>query len=176
MITKELKAIKRLEIVSTETYCMNPLREKLIGYFLSYDIPWTHAFTGTFKRKIYSKSKAERPCLTFANNINQCFGYETKRRVYKKHKHTRLPNISVIEGDGTDTHIHCHFLLCLPPDIPFLYLFWLVTRAWLKTGNATIQHNHFEPIYNLHGWVDYITKEVSSKQCDAIDFRSTHLW
>ena len=35
--------------------------------------------------------------------------------------------------------------------------------------------NDFQPIYNNYGWADYITKEITATNTDALDLSTTNI-
>ena len=45
---------------------------------------------------------------------------------------------------------------------------------WKRLSSAGFV-NDFQPIYNNYGWADYITKEITATNTDALDLSTTNI-
>lgn len=153
-----------------------PMQGALEQFFMESGIEWSHAFTGTFQHKVERKSKAEMYTRKFSNSLNTLCGFPNANRRAKKDPTLRLPMLTVIEGGQFGIHLHCHFLLAKPKNMTNAEFENLIKIAWRKIGNASILFNDIKPLSNTAGWVDYITKEVTSESTDAINWQYTHVY
>lgn len=153
-----------------------PIQSALEQFFIESGIEWTHAYTGTFQHVVEKKSDAEKYARKFSNSLNTLCGLPNANRRAKKDLTLRLPMLTVIEGGSFGIHLHCHFLLAKPKNMTDSEFEKLIKLAWRKTSNGSILFNDLKPLSDTAGWVDYITKEVTSESTDAVNWQCTHVY
>jgi hypothetical protein len=116
---------------------------------------------GTYKRKI-TRIDCERIAKRFTQKLNrQVFG---KRGADKFGKSLRY--LPVVEGERSSKNLHLHFAIGgLPSHVKLNEFDALVTNA--KLNVEYIDAEHKVDIADS-GWLEYITKEVGTKDTDNI--------
>lgn len=116
---------------------------------------------GSYKRRI-TRTDCERIAKRFTQKLNrEVFG----KRNADKHGYT-LKYLPVVEGERSSKNLHLHFAIGgLPKHIKFNQFDALVTQAKLHVENIDSQH---KVDLTDSGWMEYITKEVGSKDTDNV--------
>jgi len=116
---------------------------------------------GTYKRKL-TREDCERIARRFTQKLNrQVFGKYAADRCGKT-----LRYLPVIEGERSNKHLHLHFAIGgLPSHIKFNQFDTLVTNAKLQVENIDCEH---KVDVTDSGWMEYITKEVGTKDTDTV--------
>jgi hypothetical protein len=116
---------------------------------------------GTYKRKL-TRDDCERIARRFTQKLNrEVFGKYAAEKGGKSLKY--LP---VVEGERSNKHLHLHFAVGgLPSHVRFNQFDTLVTNAKLNVEQIDIQH---EVDIADSGWIEYITKEVGTKDSDNV--------
>jgi hypothetical protein len=116
---------------------------------------------GTYKRAL-TRADCERIARRFTQKLNrQVFGKYAAEKGGKSLKY--LP---VVEGERSNKNLHLHFAIGgLPSHVKFNQFDTLVTEAKVQVESIDTQHE-----VNLvdSGWIDYITKEVGTKDTDNV--------
>jgi hypothetical protein len=116
---------------------------------------------GTYKRKL-NRIDCERIAKRFTQKLNrEVFGKYAAEKGGKSLKY--LP---VVEGERSNKHLHLHFAVGgLPSHVKFNQFDSLVTKAKLHVEHIDAQHD-----VNItdSGWIEYITKEVGTKDTDNV--------
>lgn len=116
---------------------------------------------GTYKRKL-TRDDCERIAKRFTQKLNrEVFGKYAAEKGGKSLKY--LP---VVEGERSNKHLHLHFAVGgLPSHVRFNQFDKLVTNAKLHVEHIDVQH---EVDITDSGWIEYITKEVGTKDTDNV--------
>ena len=116
---------------------------------------------GTYKRKL-TRDDCERIAKRFTQKLNrEVFGKYAAEKGGKSLKY--LP---VVEGERSNKHLHLHFAVGgLPSHVKFNQFDTLVTNAKLHVEHIDVQH---EVDITDSGWIEYITKEVGTKDSDNV--------
>ena len=116
---------------------------------------------GTYKRRL-TRDDCERIAKRFTQKLNrEVFGKYAAEKGGKSLKY--LP---VVEGERSNKHLHLHFAVGgLPSHVRFNQFDTLVTNAKLHVEHIDIQH---EVDITDSGWIEYITKEVGTKDTDNV--------
>ena len=117
--------------------------------------------SGTYKRKL-TRDDCERIARRFTQKLNrEVFGKYAAEKGGKSLKY--LP---VVEGERSNKHLHLHFAVGgLPSHVRFNQFDTLVTNAKLHVEHIDVQH---EVDITDSGWIEYITKEVGTKDSDNV--------
>jgi len=116
---------------------------------------------GTYKRKL-TRVDCERIAKRFTQKLNrEVFG----KRGAEKFGHS-LKYLPVVEGERSNKNLHLHFAIGgLPIHVNFNQFDRLVTNAKLNVEH--IDAEHMVDIADS-GWIEYITKEVGTKDTDNV--------
>jgi hypothetical protein len=116
---------------------------------------------GTYKRKL-TRIDCERIAKRFTQKLNrEVFG----KRGADKFGHS-LKYLPVVEGERSNKNLHLHFAIGgLPIHVKFNQFDRLVTNAKLNVEH--IDAEHMVDIADS-GWIEYITKEVGTKDTDNV--------
>jgi hypothetical protein len=116
---------------------------------------------GTYKRKL-TRDDCERIARRFTQKLD--------REIFGKRKAGRagytLKYLPVVEGERSNKHLHLHFAVGgLPSHVRFNQFDTFVTNAKLHVEHIDVQH---EVDITDSGWIEYITKEVGTKDSDNV--------
>ena len=116
---------------------------------------------GTYKRKL-TRLDCEKIAKRFTQKLNrEVFG----KRGADKFGHT-LKYLPVVEGERSNKNLHLHFAVGgLPSHVKFNKFDRLVTNAKLNVEHIDAEH---KVDITDSGWIEYITKEVGSKDTDNV--------
>jgi hypothetical protein len=116
---------------------------------------------GTYKRKL-TRIDCERIAKRFTQKLN--------REVFGKRGADKfglsLKYLPVVEGERSNKNLHLHFAIGgLPSHVKFNQFDKLVINAKLN-----VEHIDAEHVVDIadSGWIEYITKEVGSKDTDNV--------
>jgi hypothetical protein len=151
----------------------SPLQQAVIDYLCCPQSDFNLAATLTFRTNIRDRINAESIGLRFQQFHNNNLGFPNWKRKWRHDSTQRAPMIMVLEGDGDYTPFHYHALLSKPSGISEQRFVRNVTTSWSK-ATSTRTNNVFKPIYDLGGWMEYVTKEISSTSTDCIHWDATH--
>ena len=116
---------------------------------------------GTYKRKL-TRIDCERIAKRFTQKLNrEVFG----KRGADKFGHS-LKYLPVVEGERSNKNLHLHFAIGgLPSHVKLNQLDALVINAKLNVENIDTEHMVDTAD---SGWIEYITKEVGTKDTDNV--------
>jgi hypothetical protein len=116
---------------------------------------------GTYKRKL-TRHDCERIAKRFTQKLDrEIFG----KRKAGKEGYT-LKYLPIVEGERSNKNLHIHFAIGgLPSYVKFNEFDSFVTRAKLHVEN--IDKEHKVSIADA-GWIEYITKELGTKDTDNV--------
>jgi len=138
---------------------------------------FNYAVTLTFPAKfVKTREEAQRQCSKFRDYYNKTFGYKKNhRRAAKHNKKLSAPFAAIIEGDGKNVHWHYHIALHKPDNLSHERYSQVVNLLWYNALNKQETRNTVEQIYS-NGWAEYITKEFSTGNTDAIDEKNYNVY
>ena len=143
-------------------------------YLCESNSGFNYAASLTFLKAPRSKEQAQKIGMRFQHSYNIALGMNNWRRKYKKDKRKRAAIVAVLEKGGQTGRLHYHLMLSKPDEMQHTEFVELIQKAWAGTGNGGTEHNKIEPIFDLGGWVNYITKKISSTSTDAVHADATH--
>ena len=116
---------------------------------------------GSYKRKL-TRADCERIAKRFIQKLNrEAFG----KRGAEKYGYS-LMYLVVVEGERSNKNLHLHFAIGgLPSHVKFNEFDKLVTSA--KSCVDYIDTEHMVKLADS-GWIEYITKEIGSKDTDNV--------
>ena len=125
--------------------------------------------------------------LTFLPNITEARARKTLRRWWNevdrkfygnavKRPAKRVKRVWVLETGRSGTNYHYHISTNRPKDrnISLADFRKMLELRWERLSSAGFV-NDFQPIYNNYGWADYITKEITATNTDALDLSTTNI-
>jgi hypothetical protein len=125
--------------------------------------------------------------LTFLPNITEARARKTLRRWWNevdrkfygnavKRPAKRVKRVCVLETGKSGTNYHFHISTNRPKDrnISLADFRKMLELRWERLSSAGFV-NDFQPIYNNYGWADYITKEITATNTDALDLSTTNI-
>ena len=103
------------------------------------------------------------------------FKSPTYQKTFKKQSKL-VERVCALEKGQSGTHYHYHIATSPPNDINISLDKYrlMIAREQNKLSSAGYIKK-FQPIYDNKGWVDYITKEITTTNTDVIDEVTTHL-
>ena len=113
-------------------------------------------------RRALKREDCERVTKRFIQKLNrQVFGKYAADKCGKSLKY-----IPIVEGERSNKHLHLHFAIGgLPSHVKFNQFDKLVTNAKLHVEHIDVQHT---VDITDSGWIEYITKEVGTKDTDNV--------
>jgi len=116
---------------------------------------------GSYKRKL-TRVDCERIAKRFTQKLNrEVFGKYAAEKGGKS-----LKFLPVVEGERSNKHLHLHFAIGgLPSHIKLNQFDSLVTSAKLNVEHIDVEH---KVDVTDSGWMEYITKEVGTKDTDNV--------
>ena len=124
--------------------------------------------------------------LTFLPNITEARARKTLRRWWNevdrdfygnavKRQAKRVKRACVLETGRSGTNYHYHISASRPKDrdISLKEYIQMLELHWKRLSSAGFV-NDFQPIYNNYGWADYITKEITATNTDALDLSTSN--
>ncbi len=146
----------------------NSQQEAAIKWITQID--WQLAITLTFYKDC-TEHRARKTMRRLWNGIDrQLYGQALKK------EGKRVKRVCAFEKGHSGTHYHYHIATKPPQDIDISFDKYklLIAKEWNKLSSAGYIKK-FQPIYDNKGWVDYITKEITTTNTDVIDEVTTHL-
>ena len=130
---------------------------------------WEYKITLTYINEV-TQARAEKTLRRWWNEIDRHFYGNTVKRQAKRTKRTSL----IEKGkSGTNYHYHIHAKSPEDRDISLKGYIQMLELHWKGLGSAGFV-NDFQPIYNNYGWADYITKEITATNTDALDLSTSN--
>lgn len=138
---------------------------------------FNYAITLTFPDKfVKTREEAQQRCSKFRDNYNAVFKYKPNHRRAAKHNPTlSAPFVAMIEGDGKNVHLHYHIALHKPDHVSHERYSMIINLLWYDTLNEQRSRITVEPVYST-GWAEYITKEFSTGNTDALDEKNYNVY
>ncbi|MCJ8293333.1 MAG: hypothetical protein MJK15_02910 [Colwellia sp.] len=156
----------------------SPLKAKIINYIGNAQADFNYFSTMTYKENIKRDEDLLKHGRYFANHFNTAMGH---KGFYKRVMHdvtAQAPLISIVEGDGFITRFHYHFILHKPDNVSHDEFATRVKWCWYKATDkmGSMLISDFKPIYDSAGLINYLTKEVTTNDIDALNLSATHIY
>jgi len=153
------------------------LQQAVIDEITQGSADFNYAVTLTFPAKfVKTREEAQQRCSEFRDNYNAVFGYKNNHRRAAKHNKTlSAPFAAMIEGDGKNVHWHYHIAMHKPDHVSHERYSQIVNLLWYDTLNEQKALTTIDPIYS-NSWAEYITKEFSTGNTDAIDEKNYNVY
>ena len=188
---KKLRAAQKLQL--HRTYLRTGLRGALIHFVTGASVTFNYAATLTFeptkklkyrqncdgtKSKYYestgiSKNLALKRGRRFCSRFNEVMGFNNYRKKVPYDMAMQLAMFAVLEHGGVNGGWHYHIMFA-EADLNKMLVAARLMDSWQNAGGGKIYD--LQDIYDVHGWTDYITKEVSAGNTDAVDWDITHIY
>ena len=126
------------------------------------------AITLTFLPNI-TEARARKTLRRWWNEVDRnCYGNAVKRQA------KRVKRACVLETGRSGTNYHYHISASRPKDrnISLKKYIQMLELHWKRLSSAGFV-NDFQSIYNNYGWADYITKEITATNTDALDLSTS---
>ena len=146
----------------------NKNRQAIIDSILKTN--WELAVTLTFHYDI-TEARANKTLRRWWNEIDRhYYGNAVKRQA------KRVKRACILENGKSGTNYHYHISASRPKDrdISLKKYIQMLELHWKRLSSAGFV-NDFQPIYNNYGWADYITKEITATNTDALDLSTTNI-
>ena len=125
--------------------------------------------------------------LTFLPNITEARARKTLRRWWNevdrnfygnavKRQAKRTKRVCLLETGKSGTNYHYHISTNRPKDrnISLADFRKMLELRWERLSSAGFV-NDLQPVYYNYGWADYITKEITATNTDALDLSTTNI-
>ena len=169
--TKLAQLVSRFSIKS-------PLKAVLINYIGNAQADFNYFATLTYKKNIKSDEEVLKHGRYFVNLFNTAMGNKGFYKRVEHDKTAQAPLISVVEGDGFIKRFHYHLILHKPDNLSHREFTMRVKWSWYsatdKMGSMII--SDFKPIYDYAGLINYLTKEITTNNIDALNLSATHIY
>lgn len=156
------------------------LKEAFLGFIKNSTTEFNVAATLTFSSPVYDRIEASRHLRHFTRRFNDELGFRNYLRKSRHDPTKRAAMIPVVEGDGQENmggkRIHCHAALYCPDNMNMTDFIRLIRKCWSQTEKGLALGVDAVRIFDEDGWLEYITKEVTAINMDAIDFESKHIY
>jgi hypothetical protein len=153
----------------------DPLKVALMNWMCSGEAEFNYFVTLTYKDDIKCRSEVEKHCKNFTNRYNVALGYKKHNTLGKYDKTAKAPMICIVEGDGVYKRFHVHLFL-FDNNKQITEFKRAVKDSWFeatdKKGSRLI--SDFKPITDYVGLTNYLTKEVSTADIDAVVLDATN--
>ena len=127
------------------------------------------AITLTFLPNI-TEARARKTLRRWWNEVDRnCYGNAVKRQA------KRTKRVCLLETGKSGTNYHYHISTNRPKDrnISLADFRKMLELHWKRLSSAGFV-NDFQSIYNNYGWADYITKEITATNTDALDLSTSN--
>jgi len=124
--------------------------------------------------------------LTYINEVTQARAEKTLRRWWNevdrkfygnavKRQAKRVKRVCVLETGKSGTNYHYHISTNRPKDrnISLADFRKMLELRWERLSSAGFV-NDLQPVYYNYGWADYITKEITATNTDALDLSTSN--
>lgn len=156
------------------------LKEAFLCHIRNSNTVFDIAATLTFEVPVYDRIEASTYLRHFTRRLNKVLGFTNYIRKSKHDPTKRVAMIPIVEGDGCENRggkrIHCHVALHRPGTMDVRDFSLIIKRCWSETEKGSSRGVVVEKIFDEQGWLNYITKEVTATNLDAIDFESKHIY
>mgnify|MGYP000350760534 CR=1 FL=1 len=145
----------------------NKNRQAIIDSILKTN--WELAVTLTFHYDI-TEARANKTLRRWWNEIDRYFyGNAVKRQA----KRTKRACLLEKGKSGTNYHYHIHAKRPEDRDISLKEYIQMLKLHWKRLSSAGFV-NDLQPVYYNYGWADYITKEITATNTDALDLSTSN--
>ena len=145
----------------------NKNRQAIIDSIINTN--WEYKITLTYINEV-TQARAEKTLRRWWNEVDRNFYGNAVKRQAKRTKRA-----CVLETGRSGTNYHYHISASRPKDrdISLKEYIQMLKLHWKRLSCAGFV-NDFQPIYNNYGWADYITKEITATNTDALDLSTSN--
>lgn len=155
-----------------------PLKAELMKWVCDADAEFNYFITLTYSTGGTSREDVEKHGRYFLQRYNKALKFKKFWKKSKTDKTKQAQMIGIIEGDGKFKRYHYHFLLHKPNDMSLLDFSLKIRRCWYFATDkrGSFWGIDFARIRDFIGLTNYLTKEVTSKNIDALNLGATHIY
>ena len=145
----------------------NKQRQAITDWIAQTD--WELAVTLTFRYDI-TEARARKTLRRWWNEVDRKFYGNAVKRPAK-----RVKRVCVLETGKSGTNYHYHISTNRPKDrnISLADFRKMLELRWERLSSAGFV-NDLQPVYYNYGWADYITKEITATNTDALDLSTSN--
>lgn len=142
-------------------------------YVMDKHIPFRFAVTLTLNRDVNRREQMDRDLNKFFNLLNDWIsGSRNWKRLERQGKYTKLRNVTVVENGHGMLRMHAHSAIAFPSRIAHWQAEMLVKECWQQTMLGKGARIDVREIYDEKGWIEYISKEFTALNCEALDLNT----
>ena len=145
----------------------NKNRQAIIDSILNTN--WEYKITLTYINEV-TQARAEKTLRRWWNEVDRNFYGNAVKRQAK-----RVKRVCVLETGKSGTNYHYHISTNRPKDrnISLADFRKMLELRWERLSSAGFV-NDLQPVYYNYGWADYITKEITDTNTDALDLSTSN--
>ena len=145
----------------------NKNRQAIIDSILNTN--WEYKITLTYINEV-TQARAEKTLRRWWNEVDRNFYGNAVKRQAK-----RVKRVCVLETGKSGTNYHYHISTNRPKDrnISLADFRKMLELRWERLSSAGFV-NDLQPVYYNYGWADYITKEITATNTDALDLTTSN--
>ena len=145
----------------------NKNRQAIIDSILNTN--WEYKITLTYINEV-TQARAEKTLRRWWNEVDRNFYGNAVKRQAK-----RVKRVCVLETGKSGTNYHYHISTNRPKDrnISLADFRKMLELRWERLSSAGFV-NDLQPVYYNYGWADYITKEITATNTDALDLSTSN--
>ena len=130
---------------------------------------WEYKITLTYINEV-TQARAEKTLRRWWNEVDRKFYGNAVKRQAK-----RVKRVCVLETGKSGTNYHYHISTNRPKDrnISLADFRKMLELRWERLSSAGFV-NDLQPVYYNYGWADYITKEITATNTDALDLSTSN--
>ena len=145
----------------------NKNRQAIIDSILNTN--WEYKITLTYINEV-TQARAEKTLRRWWNEVDRRFYGNAVKSQAK-----RVKRVCVLETGKSGTNYHYHISTNRPKDrnISLADFRKMLELRWERLSSAGFV-NDLQPVYYNYGWADYITKEITATNTDALDLSTSN--
>ena len=145
----------------------NKNRQAIIDSILNTN--WEYKITLTYINEV-TQARAEKTLRRWWNEVDRKFYGNAVKRPAK-----RVKRVCVLETGKSGPNYHYHISTNRPKDrnISLADFRKMLELRWERLSSAGFV-NDLQPVYYNYGWADYITKEITATNTDALDLSTSN--
>lgn len=162
----------------TEDWEHKPLKVAVMKWLCDATVEFNYFVTLTYNVDVTDRVKVEQHGKFFMDRYNIAMGFKKHKARGKYDKTKKAQIVSIIEGDGKFRRFHYHFFLCKPETMSLSDFQILVKMCWFKAScnQGGMLKSDFRPITCFVGLTNYLSKEVTAHDLDAVNLEATHIY
>ena len=162
-------------------YCCkkSDLQQTLRDYINYSSVDFNYAATLTTQNDIKNIESLKKNGQRFLRRYNNELGFRNYKRKVKYDPTQQAPMVAVIEGNGkkgqNGKKYHYHLALHKPDNLSDAEFEVIVKKCWRESNDGNVYKSDVRPMYDF-GWIEYITKDITRNNTDALDIERTHIY